>query len=135
MKTTKSVLASLAIILLVSVPALAQPEVKVIAVVNHADWCHVCKENGDRAKAAFMENNKNGSIQFLVNDLSNDETKKKSAEELKKFGLDQAITPFNGTGMAYFFNAKTKALITKISVAKSNQELADAMVTAQKDLR
>ncbi len=34
------------------------------------------------------------------------------------------------TGTDYFFVVETKELITKISVAKSNEELADAVVRA-----
>ncbi|NJO89718.1 MAG: hypothetical protein HC831_12790 [Chloroflexia bacterium] len=78
--------------------------------------------------AAFIANNKDGAIQFVANDLTNDDTKKKSAEELKKLGLDQAISGYNGTGVAYFFNSKTKTLINQVSVAKPDQELAEALV-------
>jgi hypothetical protein len=34
------------------------------------------------------------------------------------------------TGIAFFFNAETKELINKISVAKSSEEIASAMETA-----
>jgi hypothetical protein len=33
--------------------------------------------------ATFMENNKDGTIHFVANDVTNDDTKKKSAAELK----------------------------------------------------
>ncbi len=135
MKTTKSIFASLVLILLVSVSAMAQSEAKVIAVVNHAEWCPACKNNGERAHAAFMENNKDGAVQFVVNNLTNDETKKASAEELKKVGLDKAMAPYTGTGVAYFFDAKTKVLINQVSVAKPNDELAQALVTAKKGVK
>jgi thiol:disulfide interchange protein len=134
MKTTKSILASLALILLVSVSTMAQSQAKVIAVINKAEWCPTCQNNGERAMAAFMANNTDGAIQFVANDLTNEETKKKSAEELKKLGLDQAIAAYKGTGVAYFFNSESKALITQISVAKSDTELAEALVTAKKGL-
>ena len=134
MKTTKSILASLVLILLVSVSAMAQSESKVIAVINKADWCPVCQQNGERAMVAFMENNKDMAIQFVANDLTNDETKKNSATELKKYGLDKTIENYKGTGVAYFFNSKTGALISQISVSKPDQELAQALVTAKKGL-
>ncbi len=132
MKTVKSILVSIALVALVSISGIAQTGAKVIAVINKADWCPTCQQNGKRAMSAFMENNKDMSIQFIANDLTNDESKKKSAEELKKVGLDQVIGNYKGTGVAYFFNAETKALISQISVGKSDQELADAMLEAKK---
>jgi len=132
MKTQKSVIFSLAIIMLMSVSAMAQSDAKVIAVINHAEWCSVCKSNGERAQAAFMENNKDGAIQFLVNNLTDAASIEKSATALKETGLDKVMADKKMTGTAYFFDAETKKLITKVSVAKSDQELADAMVTAKK---
>jgi hypothetical protein len=132
MKTTKSLIASIVLILLVSVSAMAQSGTKVIAVINHAEWCPACQQNGERANGAFMENNKDGAILFVANDLTNDETRKKSTDELKKLGLDKVMAEYKGTGVAYFFNSETKVLINTVSVAKSNEELAAALVTAKK---
>jgi thiol-disulfide isomerase/thioredoxin len=135
MKTVKSILASIVLVVLVSVSSYAQSGPKVIAVINQADWCPTCKQNGQRAMAAFMNNNKDMAIQFVANDVTNDETKQKSAVELKKFGLDKAIEAYKPTGVAYFFNAETKAFINQISVAKSDQEIALAMKDAVKGLK
>jgi len=132
MKNVKTIFASVALILLVSISAFAGTGSKVIAVVNHASWCPACQNNGERAQAAFMENNKDGAIQFVVNDLSNDETKAKSLAELKKVGLDKAMSQRKGTGVAYFFDAGSKKLINEVSVAKPNEELAEALTTAKK---
>jgi hypothetical protein len=132
MKNVKTIFASVVLIALVSFTAFAGTGSKVIAVVNHASWCPACQNNGERAQAAFMENNKDGAIQFVVNDLSNDETKAKSAEELKKVGLDKAMAERKGTGVAYFFDAESKKLINEVSVAKPNEELAEALTTAKK---
>ncbi len=135
MKTVKTILLSLALIALVSISGKAQNEAKVIAVINKADWCPTCQQNGKRAMSAFMENNKDMSVQFIANDLSNDDTKKNSTEELKKVGLDQVIGNYKGTGVAYFFNSESKALISQISVSKSDNELADALTSAKKVLK
>ena len=132
MKTKMSIISSLAMILFLSVSAMAQSDSKVIAVINHAEWCSVCKNNGERAQAAFMESNKDGAIQFLANDLTDEASKRKSAVALKEAGLDKVMAKNKGTGTTYFFDAETKELITRISVAKSNEELADAVVTAKK---
>ncbi len=135
MKSIKTIFASVILIALVSGSAFAGTTAKVIAVVNKAEWCPACQNNGERAHKAFMENNKDMAIQFVANDLTNDETKAKSAEELKKLGLDKAIAPYSGTGVVYFFNSETKALISQVSVAKPDQELAAALTTAKKGLK
>lgn len=135
MKTTKSILVSLTLILLVTVSAMAQTEAKVIVVVNKATWCHVCEENGARAMAAFMANNIDKVFLFVANDLSTDDTKKSSLEEIKKLGLESTVADLKYTGMAYFFNAQTKELIHQVSVAKSDAEIATAMVTAKNTVK
>ncbi len=127
MKTMKTIFSSLALVALFSASAMAQSGAKVIAVVNKADWCPSCEKNGERAMSALMESNKEGLVQFVANDLTNDETKAKCAVELKKVGLNEAVADKKYTGMVYFFNAKTKELVSEISVAKSNQELAMAL--------
>ncbi|HVN56986.1 MAG TPA: hypothetical protein VMT63_01690 [Bacteroidales bacterium] len=132
MKTVKSILISAVLFLLVTVSALAQSEAKVIAVVNKADWCSVCKANGDRAMAAFMSNNKDMAILFLGNNVTDDKTEEKSAEELKKYGLDKEMAKHTGTGVAYFFNAKSKKLIKEISIAEPDNKLAEALAFAKK---
>jgi thiol:disulfide interchange protein len=132
MKTVKIILSGLILVLFASTSAIAQT--KVIAVINKADWCPVCQKNGERAMKAFMENNKDKSIQFVANNVTNDETKTKSAVELKKHGLDKVMENYNGTGVVFFFNSKTKALISQISLAKDNQELALALKTAKEKL-
>lgn len=122
----------LALFTFMMVSAIAQPSAKVIAVINHAEWCPTCKKHGERAKAAFMENNKDGAIQFVINDVTNDETKQASAKQLKELGLHEAMANNNATGVAYFFDADNKKLIKQISVASSNEELADAMAYVTK---
>ncbi|HYX06174.1 MAG TPA: hypothetical protein VE912_05515 [Bacteroidales bacterium] len=135
MKTTKSILTSLALFVLISVSAAAQSEAKVIAVINEATWCPVCQKNGERAMAAFKSNNKDGAVKFLANDVSNKETKKKSSETLKKYGLEQAMASRQATGVAYFFDAGSGKLINQVSLAKSDQVLADAMTAARKEAK
>ncbi len=135
MKFSKSILLSLAFILMIAASVAAQSDAKVIAVVNHAEWCPACKGNGERAQGAFMESNQDGAIQFVVNDLTTDETKQTSAKELKKVGLDKVMEQNKGTGVAYFFNAETKELINTISVTKPNDELAAAVKTAKESVK
>ena len=131
MKTLRSIFTSIMLIVLVSLSASAQSNSKVIAVVNEAEWCHACINNGERAMKAFQENNKDAVFQFVMNNLTNDETKTKSTAELEKHGLVEAMSEFKGTGVVYFFNADTKALISYIGISKSDEELAAAMLSAQ----
>jgi len=130
MKPVKSIFASLILVLMVSGSMMAQSAPKVIGVINKADWCSVCENNGARAMAAFMANNMDGEIAFVANDLTNDDTKKKSSEALKKYGLEEAVSSLKSTGVAYFFNPESKALISQVSVSKSDKELAEAMSAA-----
>ena len=124
MKNLKKVMAAAIFALAFSVTAFAQSPAKIIAVVNSASWCSVCKVNGERAMGAFMENNKDGAIQFVMNDISNAETTKKSATEVAKVGLTKAMENYKASGVVYFFDTKTKKPITQITVANSNEEIA-----------
>ncbi|NOZ35206.1 MAG: hypothetical protein GXO80_07905 [Chlorobi bacterium] len=130
MKTIQSIFMSVMLIVLATLSTSAQSKTKVIAVINEADWCPTCQHNGERAIKAFKANNKDGAFQFVINNLTNDDTKLKSSAKLKELGLSDEMSEFKGTGMVYFFNAKTKVLISKISIAKSDEELAKAMESA-----
>lgn len=108
-----------------------QGKSKVICVINKADWCPACVQHGERAMAAFMEANTDGAIQFIANDVTNDETKKKSSENLQELGLEKVMAEHKYTGVAYFFNAESGELISQISVSKTNEELAGAVKSAK----
>ena len=133
MKTAKTLITSLTLILLFSVSAMAQSDAKVLGVINRADWCPVCEENGERAMKTFKTNNKDGSIKFIINDLTDVTTKEKSAKKLKKYELYKKMKENTSTGVVFFFDAESKELIDKISVKKSSKELAKAMSSAKKD--
>ena len=135
MKNSKSIFASIVFIMLFAATTMAQSNAKVIAVVNHAEWCPACVGNGERAQGVFTENNKDGAILFVVNDLSTDESKEKSAADLKKLDLFEAMESQNRTGVAYFFDAETRKLINQVSVAKPSNEIAEALQTARKGLK
>jgi hypothetical protein len=135
MKTVKSILSSLILALIVSTSLIAQAAPKVVAVVTKADWCSVCKANGERAMAAFMENNKDGSVKFYMNDLTDDQTKKKSADELKPSGLYEVANKIQGTGMVSFYNPATKMLISQVSVSETDSKLAAALSAAKNSVK
>lgn len=127
MKTSKSILVVFSLIAIMSMTAFAGGEPKIIAVINHADWCPACKNNGERAQAALMKNTGDKAVTFIKNDLTNDETKAKSAIALKEAGLFKAMESHTPTGVVYFFNSETKELITKISLTKSDKKLAETL--------
>ena len=58
--------------------ATGQNTKKVIAVINRADWCHVCQANGEKMMKEVMPFFKDSNIRFVMNDLTNDETKRTS---------------------------------------------------------
>ncbi len=102
-------------------------EAKVIALVNKASWCHVCKENGPRFEKDIMSMvMENKSINLVMNDLSNAASKTTSLPMLQQAGIEQFALKNKGTGMVYFIDAITKKLITKISLAKSTDDIKKA---------
>lgn len=131
MKKVKSIFATMILALLVSGTLMAQSTPKVIGVINKADWCSVCEKNGERAMAALMAGNEDGATTFVSNDLTDDKTKKASIETLKKYGLEQALAPLKSTGVAYFYNSETKALVGQVSLAKPDKELTEALKAAK----
>jgi len=135
MKKVKSIIATALFAVVFSIGAFAQTAPKIIAVVNQADWCSVCKANGQRAMGAFMENNREGTISLVVNDVTSSETKKKSAEGLRTNGLTDAMKNYKAAGVLYFFDAKTKKPITQVTVANSNEEIAYVMGEVKKAVK
>lgn len=115
--------------------AQAQTDAKVIALLNKADWCSVCKANGPRVEKDLMPMiMQNKKVKLVVNDLSNDKTKAISNPMLEKAGIVSFAKKNNGTGMLYFLNAKTKVLISSASLADSNDEIMKAYQTALKPM-
>ena len=135
MKTAKSIFTSTILILILSSSLLAQSEPKLIAVLNKADWCPVCRAHDKRAIPALMENNKDGAVKFVIYDQSNDQTTEKTAEDLKTVGLEHAIEKHDGAGMVSFFNYKSKEFISQISFAESNDKLTEALSLAKKSIK
>lgn len=119
--------------MLFSINTFAQSSPKIIAVINKANWCSVCKANEERAMAAFNENNKDGAYQFVVNDLSNAETAKKSAVEIHQLGLTKLMEPYQATGIVCLFDAKTKKPINQLLMSLSSEDIGRAMAMLKKD--
>ncbi|MGA9649814.1 hypothetical protein [Pedobacter sp.] len=113
-----------------AIPGFSQTA-KIIAVVNKASWCTVCKENGPRFEKEIMPmvmGDKN--VSMVVNDLSDDKTKASSQAMLQKAGIPSFAKEHNATGALYFVDAKSKKVISEVSLAKSNEEIKTAYMSA-----
>jgi hypothetical protein len=73
-------------------------EIKVIAVVNKANWCAVCKANGERFGNNIMPYATKG-LTIVMNDLTNETTIAKSKADLKKSSLYKQIYKTNRKGV------------------------------------
>lgn len=116
------------VIMAQSTKASTKPDAqKVIAMVTTATWCPTCRANGKRVEENVISNyRRNSKFQIIVNDRSNNETKAISKATYSKAGLTEIAKQNRGTGVIYFINAKTKILISQISLAKSNNEISRA---------
>lgn len=102
-------------------------QVKVIALMNKASWCPVCQDHGMH----FMKDiapmvMKNPEVKMVVNDLSNDQTRASSMEMLKQAGIAQFALENDATGRIYFIDARTKKLLSTVSIAQSDKEIIKA---------
>lgn len=124
MKKIKSLL--VLFLLLLSVGSFAQTQTKVFAVITKADWCPTCKLHGSRVVTEILPQYKVPEIKIIINDLTDAQTKANSKINLKQEGLEKVISEKNTTGEITFINAITKKVISKISVAKSNNDIKKA---------
>ncbi len=128
-------------------------ESKLIAVVNTADWCRVCKENGARFGAVLTPYASNG-VNIYLNDLSNNSTKVASQEVLEKAGVYKATTtiPRKGmgkmlkacgivkdkkqkadvAGVVTFINAKTHKQVKQVSISIPDAEMQEIITNLLK---
>ena len=68
-------------------------QAKVIALVNKASWCHVCKENGPRFEKDIMPvAMQNKDLQIVTNDLTNAKIKAASLPLLQQAGVEEFAT-------------------------------------------
>lgn len=106
---------------------------KVIALLTKASWCSICKTNGPRFEKDIMPIvMENKDVKMLMNDLSDEVSKAKSKEMLDKAGIYKLAEKNTGTGMLYFLDAQSKNLLSKVSLARTNNEIAKAYQTALK---
>lgn len=73
---------------------------------------------------------KNKDVKMVTNDLSDKNTTAKSKTMLEKAGIYKFAKKNPATGMLYFFNAKTKKLLSKVSLAEPNTVIKKAYMEA-----
>jgi len=106
-------------------------QAKVIALVNKASWCPVCQANGPRFEKDIMPMAmQNKDVQIVMNDLSDEKTKAASLPMLEKAGIASFAKKNTGTGTLYFIDAKSKKLISEVSLAKSDDEIKKVYMAA-----
>ena len=115
---------------------------KLIAVVNKANWCAVCKANATRFGNVLMPYAAKG-VNIYLNDLTDETTKAASKQELEKVDAFVAVNsiPRQGigkvlkacrlvndkaqtqdvTGIVTFINPKTHKQVKQISIAESDE--------------
>ena len=128
----KQLICAVALVVGLSFAASAQnAQPKVIALLTKASWCPVCQANGPRFEKDIMPMVMgNKEVKMVMNDLSDDNSKAMSKEMLEKAGIYKFAEKNPGTGMLYFFNAKSKKLLSKVSLASTNEEIKEAYQTA-----
>ena len=123
----------LLMIVLVTVMATAgetkaqRSEPSVIALVNKASWCHICEENSARFEREILPAiKKNKSVQLVVNNVTDKKTKDLSRPKLEQAGLIEIAKKYKATGVIYFLDAKSKRLLSKISLASTSNDITTA---------
>ena len=128
----KQLICAVALVMGLSFGASAQnAQPKVIALLTKASWCTVCQANGPRFMKDVMPMvMKNKEVKMVMNDLSDKKTIAMSKGMLEKAGIYNFAKKNPGTGMLYFFDGKTKELISKVSLAESNEDIKKAYMEA-----
>jgi hypothetical protein len=112
-------------------------EPKVIAVVNRANWCGVCKANGERFGNNIIPYATKG-LAIVMNDLTNETTIAKSKADLKKSSLYKTIYETNRKGVGRMMevcgivHGKNKSMASGIVTfidAKTLNVLSEASIT------
>ena len=124
----KQLICAIALVMSLSFAASAQnAQPKVIALLTEASWCPVCQANGPRFMKDVMPMvMMNKEVKMVMNDVSNYKTKAASKPILEKDGIYNFAENNPGTGVLYFIDAKTKRLLSKVSLAQTNEEIEKA---------
>jgi hypothetical protein len=121
---------------------------KLIVVVNRANWCRVCKANGQRFEAVLMPYTAKG-VKIYMNDVTDTTTTASSKATLETAGIYKAVTKVKrrgmgkmmescglkktkhndamATGIVTFINATTHKQLKQVSIAITDEEMKTAI--------
>ncbi len=105
----------------------AQSDRRIIAVINKADWCPVCQINGEKVMNEVMPVFNETTVQFMMNDLTKENTKEDSKKMLEEKKVFEAVKKIKSTGLILLVDAMTGKLLEKISVAESAEKLIETI--------
>ncbi len=122
----------LAFILLVStmtvtVNAQTKETSKIVAVLNRADWCPVCKANETRIMQDVIPRGKDFNVQFIINDLTNKNTIDKSKSELEKYNAFENSRQVKPTGVIIFIDRESGKILKTVSIAEPPDKIIQTM--------
>ena len=109
------------------IAAIGQQGKKVIAVINKADWCPVCQQNGEKVMKEVIPVFNQSNVQFVMNDLTNEATKEDSKMKLTTLKIYDAVKKTNATGIILLVDEATGKVLNKISVAESKEKLLETI--------
>ncbi len=112
---------------LVGAFAFAQDNAKVIALVTKANWCSICKKNGDRMAKEVFSTYMSGNVVIVMNDLSDDNTKKESQKMIEANQITKIANKSTSTGIITLIDIKTGKVVSTISVSKSTEKIKKAI--------
>ena len=118
-------------------------ETKVIAVVNRANWCGICKANGERFGNNLMSYASRG-VTIIINDLTDSTSIAQSQVKLKESSVYRQVYKTNpkgigrmmqacgiihskdkslAAGMVTFIDAKRLSILGTSSIAVTDEEM------------
>ncbi|MBR9861554.1 hypothetical protein GYB22_12585 [bacterium] len=115
----------------VSFKSATKSDAEVLVVLNTASWCPTCQANAERVENDVLElYSDNESFKLIINDLSNEESKKASKNMLEEAGLADFAKKNKSTGYLHFINAENLELLSSISVSEDTEKITAAFSEA-----
>jgi hypothetical protein len=124
MKQKLSIMVSV-FLLLFCVTGMAQS--KITAVINRADWCPVCKANGEKVMKEVIPVFNESNVQFVMNDLTDEATIASSKIMLTDKKVYDAVMKIKSTGQILLVDMEKGKLVKKISVAEPADKIIEAI--------
>ncbi len=100
---------------------------KIVAVLNRADWCPVCKANETRIMQDVIPRGKDFNVQFIINDLTNKNTIDKSKSELEKYNAFENSRQVKPTGVIIFIDRESGKILKTVSIAEPPDKIIQTM--------